>query len=662
MRPVNKNIRDAVSADGYARPRRTAHSVCAATTQFTLVAIAILMVAGCSGARTTLSESLTLPADMVAGRDTSRATAPLENRVSEPKTLLSKLPGPVRSIAEYERPRLPHLAEPHDLAPPVSPRTTIPSSARNENVVLSSYENTRLHQTPTATHPANNLPTDGGTITIGGQTYEIRLVTREQQTAAGFDVRPAALTSAGNSVTKDSDLLHTTVTNPLDAAERDIQSNNVSINLPTALSMVGGDHPAVAFSQWRVQEAYAQLDGARTLWLPSLQAGFSLHRHDGNYQASNGAIVDVNRSSFQYGLGAGATGAGTNPRHGLQAQFHLADAIFQPEIARTTAWARGHAANAVVNQQMLEVALAYLALLDATQQLRIVEASRDRTAQISKLTDDYAAAGQGLQADADRMQTELTLMEGRIAVAREAADLASARLAHALSARADQRFVPMDVTIVPIQLVSTQSDKTSLIQTGLANRPELKESQALVAAACEQYRRQKYSPFVPSVLLGMSTGEFGGGTGTTIGNVDGRFDFDALVTWEIRNLGFGERSARNESAARVQQAKYRKIRLLDDVAREISEAHTQTLHREQRMAVTEHAITTAEDSFQRDLSRIRDGQGLPLEVLQSVRALEAAQQAYADAVIAYNESQFRLQWALGWQLSAGRQQPEAMEE
>ncbi len=426
----------------------------------------------------------------------------------------------------------------------------------------------------------------------------------------------------------------------------------VDMNLPTALSMVGGQHPAVGFAQWRVQEAYAQLDQAEVLWLPSLQAGFSFHKHDGNYQASDGTIVDVNRNSFQYGLGNGATGAGTTPNPGIVARFHLADAIFQPEIAQKTAWARGHAANGVMNEQLLNVAVAYLELLNAHQDARILEESRNRTSDLSKLTSDFAATGQGLQADADRLETEVALIESRLISAKERIDVASARLAQALSIAADRPIAPLDPTVVPIDLVALDMDKSSLISTGLSNRPELKESQALVAAACEQYRRQKYAPFVPSVLLGFSTGAFGGGLGNNLDNVDGRYDFDALMTWEVRNLGFGERAARREAESRIQQAKFEKIRVMDQVAREVNEAHAQVQRRAERITVTQRAIESAQNSYQRNLSRIRDGQGLPLEVLQSVQALEDARRAYLSAVMDYNEAQFRLQWALGWPVSA----------
>ena len=437
-----------------------------------------------------------------------------------------------------------------------------------------------------------------------------------------------------------------------DVTPKSLPDNIVDLNLPSALAMVGGQHPVVGFAQYRVQEAYAQLARAKVLWLPSIQAGFSFNRHDGNYQASSGEIVDVNRNSFQYGLGTGAVGAGTTPRPGLVAQFHLADAIFQPKVAKSTAWARGHTANALLNQQLLRVALAYIELIDAHQDARIVEESRERTATLSKITSDFAAAGEGLQADADRMKTELTLIDNRLIMAREQIAVTSARLAQAVSIDAGSQILPMDVVAVPLDLIASTSDKSSLIMTALSTRPELKESQALVDAACQAFKREKYAPFLPSVLLGYSTGGFGGGLGNQLANVDGRFDFDALMSWEVRNLGFGERASRRESSARVQQAKFEKLQVMDQVAMEVSEACSQVDFRRQQIAITEQAIQTAEMSYQSNLERIRDGEGLPIEVLQAVQALEAARRSYLQAIIDFNQAQFRLQWALGWPVSA----------
>ena len=491
-----------------------------------------------------------------------------------------------------------------------------------------------------------------GTLTIDGKTFRVRLledfeepvsqVAGDQSLEPIESIEPVQLTPPhGAEIVQRGSAL----TDPLPA-------NVLQLNLPTALSMIGGRHPAVGFAQWRVRAAYAELQRAKVMWLPTIQPGFSFHRHDGHYQASDGSIVDVDRNSFQAGLGTGATGAGTTPNPGVLASFHLADAIFQPKIAQRTAWARGHAANGVLNRQLLDVAVAYLQLLDAEQDLRIVQDAQQRTSDLWKLTDDFAAAGQGLQADADRMKTELQLVNVRMATARERADVASAQLAQQLSVDATQRIVPLDPTMVPLDLVSVEMEKGALIAAGLASRPELKEAQALVAAACEQYRRQKYAPFVPSVLLGFSTGGFGGGLKNELDNIDDRYDFDANLTWQVRNLGLGEGAARRQSHAVLEQAKWQKVGVMDQVAREVSEAHAQVVHRAGRIAIAESAISTAQDSYQRNLSRIRDAQGLPLEVLQSIRALEEARRAYLQAVVQYNEAQFRLQWALGWPVAA----------
>lgn len=424
------------------------------------------------------------------------------------------------------------------------------------------------------------------------------------------------------------------------------------IDLATALAMVGGQHPIVGLARWRVQEAYAQLNQAEVLWLPSIQSGLSFHNHDGNLQASNGEIVDVHRNSFQYGLGVGATGAGTMPRPGIVAQFHLADAYFQPEIAKRQAWARSHAADGEINQQLLTVATAYLELLSAEQDRQILLETKERTADLTKLTVDFAETGQGLQADADRLRTELCLVDTRLVEALERSDIAAAKLAQAISLDGLTRVVPIDPTVVAIELTDSNLDQAALIATGLGNRPELKEARALVAAACEQYKRQQYAPFVPSVLLGFSTGGFGGGFGNNVKNVDNRYDLDALAVWQVRNFGLGEKYARREATTQIQQAKFEQLRVMDQVAFDITEAHTQVQRRRQRIAMAEQAIQTAEESYARNLERIRDGHGLPIEVLQAVRALEDARRGYLNAVIDFNRAQFKLQWALGWTVAS----------
>ncbi|HKB36906.1 MAG TPA: TolC family protein, partial [Gemmataceae bacterium] len=48
-----------------------------------------------------------------------------------------------------------------------------------------------------------------------------------------------------------------------------------------------------------------------------------------------------------------------------------------------------------------------------------------------------------------------------------------------------------------------------------------------------------------------------------------------------------------------------------------------------------------------DLDRTRNREGLPIEVLDSLRLLDRSRNAYLDAILAYNRAQFELYVALG---------------
>ncbi len=209
-------------------------------------------------------------------------------------------------------------------------------------------------------------------------------------------------------------------------------------------------------------------------------------------------------------------------------------------------------------------------------------------------------------------------------------------------------ILPCETTVVPVDLVCPGTPLPDLLATGLSNRPELAESQQLVCEALHRYQRDKFAPLLPNAFLGLSYSGFGGGAGSRIGDTDDRFDLDAAAYWKIRNFGFGERAAREEMESRYEQARLREIEVMDRVAREIIEAHAQVQVRQTQIAVAELAIQVATGSYERNLARIRANVGLPIEVLQSIQALDRARREYLRTLVDHNEAQFRLHRALGW--------------
>jgi outer membrane protein TolC len=300
----------------------------------------------------------------------------------------------------------------------------------------------------------------------------------------------------------------------------------------------------------------------------------------------------------------------------------------------------------------METALAYLALLDAYQRQAIAAETLAHGQELAELTTNFATTGAGSQADADRATAALSLLKNDAVRSEEIVATAGARLAQQLSVDPTVKFLPQEAAVVPIDLVPLDLAAGELVATGLTNRPELAANRSLVCEAVNRLRREENAPWLPSILLGMSYGGFGAGTGGQITNGGDRFDFDGVAWWEVRNLGFGEKAARDAARSQIQQARMREVETMDLVAREIVEAHTQAVARKRQIAVAEEGIAAAQRSYERNLDRIRNLQGLPIEVLQSIQALDAARREYLRAVIDYNTAQFRLQRALGWPVGA----------
>lgn len=419
------------------------------------------------------------------------------------------------------------------------------------------------------------------------------------------------------------------------------------VTLLAVLEVADAENPQVQVARQRIEEAYAAWERAETLWLPSIRAGMNFNRHEGRIQDVIGFNIDTSRGSFGAGLGTQAVGAGSPAIPGVYANFHLADAVFQPRITSEVAAAREANADAVRNEALFQAAQAYFELLRAAQERALAAQVRDLARRLADLTKSYAQTGEGLAADDDRAQTEWNLRESELLRAEEAERTASARLAQQLRLDPTTPLLPQEPALTEIHLFQGDEPIASLVARGLSSRPEVREHQALVNEAVDRLTRERVGPLLPSVLLGVSQTAFGAGINGDVGRVADRFDADAVVWWEVRNLGAGERAARRESKARLEQARWREVALLDQIAREIVESHGQVESRRRQLVVARRAVECARKSYDRNVDRIQNGQGLPLEALQSLQARAAAEREYVRVLFDYDVAQFALQRALG---------------
>src|SRR5207247_7067545 len=132
----------------------------------------------------------------------------------------------------------------------------------------------------------------------------------------------------------------------------------------------------------------------------SLRGCMNYHKHEGRIQQVEGQNIIASRGAAFGGFGANAVGAGSPGIPGVYAYFHTADAIYQRRITGYALEAREFQGTAVTNDQLLETALAFLALLEAAQRKAITAETLQNGQELAKLTSEFAATGARSQADA----------------------------------------------------------------------------------------------------------------------------------------------------------------------------------------------------------------------------------------------------------------------
>jgi outer membrane protein TolC len=432
-------------------------------------------------------------------------------------------------------------------------------------------------------------------------------------------------------------------------------SSDYAITLETALGLAGADSPTIALAQEAVRASLAEQLQARALLLPTLDAGINFNHHWGNLQTAQGVLVDVDRQSLYVGAGAAAVGAGTVGFPGVRLTAQLADAIYAPRAARQNVDGRRFDAAAVQNAVLLEVVSRYFDLIGAEARLQALHQSQRELSELVRLTASFARTGAGREGDAERVRSEAFLLQVEEQRAQEEAATAAADLARLLNMDPAVRLHgPGELPLV--QLVDLNEDLERLIQTALANRPDLAARSADVTLAETRLRQEQVRPFLPFISVGFSAGEFGGGsdqTDTRFGHFDGRTDFDVLAVWSVDNLSFGNLSRQRRQRAVVLEGVAERQQVLDQVRREVAETYAEATARLLEVDVNRRRLATAEDGVRLELLRVRNLAGgflkepvRQIEVLNSLTLLTAARLDLDRAIVGYNQAQFRLNAAL----------------
>lgn len=441
------------------------------------------------------------------------------------------------------------------------------------------------------------------------------------------------------------------------------QVMTVPIDLASALKLAGVRNLDILIAQQRVLYTTAQQQLAAAQALPNFNIGGNYDQHTGFLQQASGNILQVQRSALYLGSGANAVAAGSVNIPGFQYNLNVGESYFNYLVSQQRSQRFMAAQRTAHNDAAFNVAMAYLQLVEAEGTLAIALKIRDEAAEIAKVTSAFAKTGQGRHADAERAAAELYVRQTDVLAATANLTSISAQLVQLLNLEHSLQLKSADVSVIPRQIVPDPIPLPELIAIGLYHRPEAAGQRASIHAAMLQLKNARLLPFSPQVIAGFSGGVFGGGSDLVasdrvprygaplnqelFGNFAGRTDQDIVAYWSIRNLGLGNKALIDQATAALGVAQYEQIAVLNKIRAQVAEAYANSQSTFAQLDVLNHAVITSREAYQRDLVRTRGGEGLPIELLDSLRLSSTAQMSYLQTIISYNISQYQLYRAIG---------------
>ncbi len=427
-------------------------------------------------------------------------------------------------------------------------------------------------------------------------------------------------------------------------------SGEYPIDLATALRLADVANPTIGKARTSVLEALAQQLTARTLLVPSLNGGVGYHGQNGVLQRSSGKMLLISEQSLYLGGGAFTVAAETLRIPMVNILSPITDAWFEPLAARQRVAARRFLVKATENQILMEVAVLQLELIRHYTLLETHRLSESQAYQIVQAVGQYAVTGQGRQADYDRAKAEWRYRRADVIEAEQGMAVAVARLAQRLNLDPSIRLHPAGGPVVPLNLVNIDTPPEMLIQTALRQRPDLAARSAEIGEAEAHVKQEIGRPFLPTLWVGFSAGAFGGGSNLDpplLAHFGGRTDLDVRLYWTLLNLGAGNMALIRQRQAQVGVAVAEQARTVNLARNEIIAAQADAKSARNQIEVARRELLSAHEGFHEDLTRQRGGLGRPIEVINSLNLLADARANLIDALIHFDQAQFRLWVALG---------------
>ena len=407
------------------------------------------------------------------------------------------------------------------------------------------------------------------------------------------------------------------------------------IDLPTALRLAGAQNLEVQIARERLRQAEAARSSAVERFFPWIAPGVSYHRRDGVAQAvPAGTISDAHFQSYSPGVS-------------LAAQMDLGDAIYNSLAAKQLVKASDQALESQRQETMVNAARAYFDLAKGRGLIEVARAAVKTSQDYEKQLHEAVGAGIAFKGDELRILTQTKQFQISLRQALEQQRVAAVELVRILHLDPKVELLPQDAGQTRLTLFEPHSPLDPLVNQALRSRPELKQSQALIAAAEQNKSGAVYGPMIPSFNAQVFGGGLGGGPDSGPSHFGAEGDYLLGLSWRIGPGGLFDSGRIRATKASLAVTQLGDAKLKDDITAQVVTGLTRLQSLAEQIALAEDKLAFATETLRVTNERKQYGVGIVLEDLQAQQDLDRARSDYVNLVAEYNKAQYSLSRAVG---------------
>lgn len=408
-----------------------------------------------------------------------------------------------------------------------------------------------------------------------------------------------------------------------------------AIDLPTALRLADAQNLDVQVARERVKEALANRTSANEQFIPWLAPGVTWHRREGVAQASPSGII----GNAEY--------VGYSPGVGLSAQSTLGDAIYNSLATKQLVRASSEGLAVQRQDAAFQAANGYFELAKAKALVDVVREALATSQNYQQQLHDAVTVGIAFRGDELRVQTQSEHYQVVLRQALAQQRLAGVELARVLHLDPSVELVPQTAELVPLTLFDSTTSVESLLARAVRSRPEIKQTDALIAAGRATRDAAVYGPLIPSVGAQLFGGALGGGPDSAHRRIGAMRDYAFAVTWRIGPGGLFDRGRIDASKAQLAARELSDSKLKDGIAAEVVAGLTRIRALSDQIGLAETSLRTATEALRLTRDRRQFGVGIVLEDIQAQQAVTQARSDYITAIAEFNKAQYSLNRAVG---------------